>query len=210
MRTPPGGSARATAWTSGELQRFLAVTEFDRLRALWRVAATSGARRGELAGLAWRSFDFEAATLTIGRQRHVDGSFGPPKSARSCRTIALDPETVRLLVEHREAQLAERALAGEATTRGGDLVFCDELGRPIHPHQLSRLFIRHRQAAGIPVGSLHTLRHTAATLMLTAGVPLHVAAARLGDDLRTVLRPPVCRGPTGTRPSEWQRYSAQP
>jgi integrase len=46
---------------------------------------------------------------------------------------------------------------------------------------------RHREAAGIPVGSLHTLRHTAATLMLVNGIPVHVAAARLGDDPRTVL-----------------------
>lgn len=37
------------------------------------------------------------------------------------------------------------------------------------------------------MGTLHTLRHTAATLMLTAGVPLHVVAARLGDDPKTVL-----------------------
>jgi integrase len=46
-----------------------------------------------------------------------------------------------------------------------------------------------RKAAGIPTGSLHILRHTAATLALTATppVPLHVVAGRLGDDPKTVL-----------------------
>jgi integrase len=36
---------------------------------------------------------------------------------------------------------------------------------------------------------LHSLqlRHTAATLALTSGVPIHIVAARLGDDPKTVL-----------------------
>jgi integrase len=64
-----------------------------------------------------------------------------------------------------------------------------ELGRPIHPQRLSDWFTRFRKAAGIPTGSLHILRHTAATLALTATppVPLHVVAGRLGDDPKTVL-----------------------
>jgi integrase len=69
------------------------------------------------------------------------------------------------------------------------LVFCDELGRFINPQRLTDAFRRHRKAAGIPVGSLHILRHTSATLALTAlpPVPLHVVAGRLGDDPKTVL-----------------------
>jgi integrase len=46
---------------------------------------------------------------------------------------------------------------------------------------------KHRKAAGISAGTLRTLRHTAATLMLTSGIPVHIAAARLGDDPKTVL-----------------------
>ncbi len=44
-------------------------------------------------------------------------------------------------------------------------------------------------AWGIPSGSLHVLRHTAATLALTATppVPLHVVAGRLGDDPKTLV-----------------------
>jgi integrase len=57
----------------------------------------------------------------------------------------------------------------------------------IHPQHLTWRFARLREAAGIPFGSLHVLRHTAATLMLTNGIPLHVAAARLGDNPNTLL-----------------------
>jgi integrase len=113
-------------------------------------------------------------------------NFGPPKSARSLRTIALDPETVNLLRAHRETQLLERDFAGDAYV-DSDLVFCDELGGPIHPDRLTARFGWHRKAAGVPTGTLHTLRHTAATLALTSGVPVHIVAARLGDDPKTVL-----------------------
>ena len=46
----------------------------------------------------------------------------------------------------------------------------------------------HRKAAGVPTGSLHTLRHTAATLALTSGVPVHIVAARLGDSPTEILK----------------------
>lgn len=66
-------------------------------------------------------------------------------------------------------------------------MFRNELGGPIHPQRLTQWFSEQRKAAGIPTGTLHTLRHTAATLALTAGVPVHIVAARLGNDPKTVL-----------------------
>jgi integrase len=147
-------------------------------------------RRGELVGLSWRALDFDGARLEISQQLLATQgglSFGPPKSRRSRRTIALDSETVTALREHREVQLAEREFAVDSY-EDSDLVFADELGRPIHPDQLSKLFKHHRKAAGIPTGSVHVLRHSAATAMLTNGVvPVHIAAARLGDTPTTIL-----------------------
>jgi integrase len=113
-------------------------------------------------------------------------SFGPPKSSRSRRTIALDRGTVEALRVHRDVQLTERAFAGPAY-RDDDLVFCDQLGNHIYPFRLTEWFRQHRDGAGLPAGSLHTLRHTAATLALTGGVPVHIVAARLGDNPTTVL-----------------------
>jgi integrase len=103
------------------------------------------------------------------------------------RTIALDAETVEALRRHRETQLLERAFAGEAYA-DHDLVFADELGAPIYPQRLTEAFQRERKTAGLVSGSLHVLRHTHATLALTNGVRVHVAAARIGDRPETVLR----------------------
>ncbi len=186
MADPPArGRSRASAWTASELRRFLDHVADDRLCALWRLAATTGMRRGELAGLTWRALDLEGARLSV-EQQLTEAGFGPPKSARSRRTVALDPETVDTLSVHRDTQLLERGCAVDAY-QDHDLVFADELGGPLRPQQLTRQFARLRQAAGIPTGTLHTLRHTAATLALTAGVPVHIVAARLGDRPEQVL-----------------------
>ena len=145
--------------------------------------------RGELAGLTWRTLDLDAGRLSVEQQlvpTRGGASFGPPKSARSRRTVALDSETVRCLRDHQEAQILERAFAADAYA-DADLVFADELGGAIHPQRLTEWFGNHRRAAGIATGTLHVLRHTAATLALTAGVPIHIVAARLGDDPKTVL-----------------------
>jgi integrase len=184
---PQGGSL---VWTATELARFLEHVREDRLFVLWRLAATTGMRRGELAGLTWRCLDLETARLSVERQllptRGGGVSFGPPKSARSRRTIALDNETVAVLRNHRATQLLERDFAGDAYS-DQDLVFAEALGGLIRPQWLTKRFGELRKAAGIPTGTLHTLRHTAATLMLTSGIPVHIVAARLGDDPKTVL-----------------------
>jgi integrase len=191
MADPPTrGGSRAHAWTAGELRRFLDHVADDRLAALWRLAATTGMRRGELAGLTWRALDLDGARLAVEQQlvpTRGGATFGAPKSARSRRTVALDPQTVDMLRAHRETQLLERDFAGPAYV-DHDLVFADALGGPTHPQRLTEWFSAHRKAAGVLTGSLHTLRHTAATLALTSGVPVHIVAARLGDAPTEILR----------------------
>jgi integrase len=190
MADPPARMrSRASTWTASEVRRLLEHVRDDRLFALWRLAATSGMRRGELLGVTWQALDLDGARLQVDQQvipARGGVSFGPPKSARSRRTLALDPGTVEALRAHRDTQRLERDFAADAYG-DRDLVFCDELGGPLHPGSLSRTFTGYRKAAGVPTGSLHTLRHTVATLALTAGVPVHIVAARLGDDPRVVL-----------------------
>jgi integrase len=186
LADPPAlAHTRVQAWTATELRRFLEHVQGDRLFGLWRLAATTGMRRGELLGLTWRALDIEAGRLSV-EQQLTPGGFGPPKSARSRRTVALDPETVDALRQHRDAQLLERDFAADAY-QDHDLVFCDELGVPLRPNWLTERFREQRDAARMAVGTLHVLRHTSATLALTAGVPVHIVAARLGDHPKVVL-----------------------
>ena len=66
---------RVTAWTATELRRFLDQCRGDRLFALWRLAATTGMRRGELLGLSLLSLDLPGARLRVERQLLKSGEF---------------------------------------------------------------------------------------------------------------------------------------
>jgi integrase len=173
---------RFTVWTDSELRTLLDVVADDRLAALWRLAVATGARRGELLGVTWLNYSFEQSTVTIAQQvvpTRGGVTIAECKTKGSHRTIRLDAETVATLERHREAQIAEKEHAGDAYD-DRDLIFCDELGAPINPQRLTDAWREHRAAAGIRPGRLHDVRHTAATHLLTAGVPVHVVAARLG------------------------------
>lgn len=57
-------------------------------------------------------------------------------------------------------------------------VFAKPDGRPTHPHLLSDAFKKLVKRSGLPRIRLHDLRHTHATLMLKAGVPVKVEIGR--------------------------------
>jgi len=60
-------------------------------------------------------------------------------------------------------------------------VFTRENGSLINPDLFSDdWFNRHRKAAGLPSIRFHDLRHTYATLSLSAGIPLKIVSQRLG------------------------------
>jgi integrase len=126
--------------------------------------------------------DFEGARLAV-RQTliMVEGrpQMSTPKTRRSRRTVDLDGRTLTTLRAWQQVQLAERARWGEAWQDRG-LVFTREDGSPINPDGWSGTFERHLRQAGLPVIRLHDLRHTHATLLLSAGVNPKVTSERLG------------------------------
>ena len=61
------------------------------------------------------------------------------------------------------------------------LVFGDIEGRHRNPEHVSRQFARDlERCPDVPAIRLHDLRHTHATILLLAGVPVHVVSQRLG------------------------------
>jgi len=97
-------------WTLRQLITFLVGVENDRLAALWWLIALRGLRRGEAAALDRDDLDSEARELTITRQLvALPGELycGPPKSRASVRTIALDQDGTRRLVDQAVRQAIE-------------------------------------------------------------------------------------------------------
>jgi integrase len=179
--------AAMRVWTADELARFLGAMTGHRHHALWEVASSTGLRRGELCGLCWSDVDLDAGTVTVRHRvvlgpegyRHEDGT----KSNHSARTIDLDARTVAILRTHRLEQL-EKRVAASGAWEDGDIVFTDERGRWLSPPGVTQTFRRavrpSKAEPGVPPLTLHGLRHTHATLLLKAAIPLHVVSRRLG------------------------------
>ena len=92
------------------------------------------------------------------------------------------------LAAWRKRQASERLAAGPAWQDHG-LVFVDELGVPPHPETITRWWREAVARAGLPAIRLHDARHTAATMLLRAGVPVKVVAQRLGHaDVAVTMR----------------------
>lgn len=183
---PPRASAdnrpAMKTWTAEQVRIFLNYIAKHRLYAAFVVLATTGMRRGEALGLRWDDVDpvtgrasVVQTVIVVNHQVRI----GSPKTAAGRRTVALDPFTVSALREHRQRQLAERLLMGAGFTDHG-LVFCHPDGGPLHPERFSRTFSEQAAKAGLPSIRLHDLRHTWATLALSAGVHPRVAQERMG------------------------------
>jgi integrase len=186
-------------WTAPQLSGFLAwANERDCADAVaWRVLAFTGVRRGELLALQWRDFDAGAARLSVRRsagivktkgegERLVEGQ---TKSGLQ-RVVDLDPQTVDALKRYRLA----RAGLSLQLVRDEALIFSDLNGGHLNPDRFSRRFTRSLTLAqaqlgpgALPIIRVHDLRHTHATLLLAAGVPVKVVSERLGHATVTIM-----------------------
>jgi integrase len=168
--------------TARDLGRLLDATAEGPYGPIYALAATTGLRLGEILGLAWA--DVSDGRLTVRRSlalAHGNGwELAEPKSARSRRTIPLPARAQLALEVQRTRQRFARNAAGDAWQDRAGLVFTDAVGRPLRPEAVSRAFGKARDAAGVPRIRFHDLRHSAATTLLAAGVPLAVISEWLG------------------------------
>ena len=150
---------------------------------LW-LAATTGARRGELCALRWSDLDLDAGTVLIARSLvEGQGSELVEKDTKThaSRRIALDKGSSSQLRRHRE-RCERRAAECAASIGASAFVFSSDPqgSRPWIPNDVTKRFIRVRQAVGMHDVRLHDLRHFTATRLLAEGVPVRTVSGRLG------------------------------
>jgi len=153
------------------------------LELFFRLAAVTGARRGQLCALRWCDVDLERRAISFVRSLAEGRSGGlvvvPTKNRRRNR-VSIDPTTADLLIEHLER--AQRRADGAGVERSKDAyVFAwDAAGAdPWKPNWVTKRFIDLRGEVGMQGHRLHDLRHFLATEMLAAGDAVPVVAARL-------------------------------
>ncbi len=155
--------------------------------------AATGLRRGEVLALRWEDVDLVAGTLRVHRAVEETRTSGVsvkdrPKTRGSRRTITIDDGLVSLLKAEWKRQAEDQLKLGRRVARDILIYHPDpiEPTKPWSPDWFSRKFGRAAATRGFKGVSLHSLRHTAATLWLLGGAPVHVVAARLGHHSPTV------------------------
>lgn len=178
---PRGPDKEMPTWSGEEVRRFLWAVRSDRLFAMWALLCMTGMRRGEVLGLRWSDIDLDGSRVSVQRQVVAVGyevAVSPPKTRRGKRVVMLDAFTVEALRERLADHRREQAIVGAAVPDG--FVFDRADGSALHPMSVTKHFGSLAAGCGLPRIRLHDLRHTAATLALSAGVHPKVVSERLG------------------------------
>ncbi len=129
--------------------------------------AKTGMRFSEALALTPKDFDFSHQTLSISKTWDYKGNGGflPTKNKSSVRKIPLDWQTVIQF-----AGLIKELDENKPIFVSGK----------VYNSTVNSLLARHCKKAGVPVISVHSLRHTHASILLFAGVSIASVARRLG------------------------------
>jgi integrase len=155
-----------------ESNRLLAATPPEHL-AMVVTALKTGLRIGELLALRWEHVDLVAGVLRV-RRAVWKGREGAPKNGQP-RDIPMTPLLIERLKAHRHLR--------------GPYVFCHEDGRPLTRDSLKRVLPPACRRAGLRPIQWHSLRHSFASQLVMAGVPLKAVQELLGHaDIRMTMR----------------------
>lgn len=205
VKRPKVDQSEAHYLTPGQVQDLLDAAHGSRYAPMFTLLVNTGMRRGEALALRWTDVDFDEGLVRVrGTLSRVAGDLvvTAPKTAKSVRVIPLSSAAADLLKAVRLQQKKERLAAGSQWRQTG-FVFTTELGEPCDPRNALRALkaaqSKHnramdqaiREARGeaersalgaqkLPPIGLHTLRHSAASIMLSNGVPLKVVSELLG------------------------------
>ena len=161
------------ALTKNELAELMNDLKDNRFYMVAYIAANTGMRLGEILGLTWNNVNFKTATITVDKQwkvlKNSKLGFGPLKSKNSLRNIPMSQNFISELKKYKRT----------AVTDTNNRVV------PFNHNAISKhLNPELRRFAGI---SMHELRHTYATMLISNGVDFKTAAEILGHDVKQTM-----------------------
>lgn len=186
----PESREEPLTWEPAQVAHFLDFHSEDRLICMWRFVLLRGFRRGELAGLADADVDLDEGIVAVNVALIQVGKrlvWGRPKSRAGGRVVDLDDGSITAARARRAQRKRERLAAGEVWQES-EQFFTREDGSPLAPDWISRRFKAMAKEAGLPVIKLHAARHTAASLMLEAGLDVRIVQDVLGHSTSVLTR----------------------
>lgn len=141
-------------------------------------------RRGELLGLRFSDIDFSTNTVAICHSlvETEDSKVCVLKDCKtedSCREMVVSDYTMKLLKKQRAIYKANKLKYGK-DFNDKEFVVCQEDGSPFLPKSFTRKWARTLEKHGLRHIKLHGTRHSAISLLLSEGIPLHIVQQRAG------------------------------
>ena len=156
-------------WTPDEFNQFIDAVPEGYYRAFFTFQYWCGTRRGEAMALC--KDDFKGNKARIHRQiKHFSNGFYGLKTGTSERTIAIDKKTYKYLKPYIDSACP--------------FVFGGERSLPIT--NIQRELEAGIQKSGVKRIRLHDFRHSHASLLIAAGVPIIAVSKRLGHSSITI------------------------
>lgn len=181
LKLPNAERRNARSLTPAEIQALRGACRGDWTFPLIELALATGARRGELLALTWADVDWISGAVTISKsleQTRAGLRIKEPKGKKT-RSFALPRTAVAALQFRRDEQAEHAKTFGKDFRKDLNLIFSEPNGDYLTPDLVSQIIVRRMKKAGIN-GSIHMLRHSHASVLLSAGVPLPAVSARLG------------------------------
>ena len=156
-------------------------------RVVFSTLLLTGMRRGELLGLEWPDIDFDAGVIHIRRTSQYAPGAGiytdTTKTEQSMRPLSAPAELLSMLRQYRVEQWERRLRLGDMWAKEWaehPRLFTQWDGKPMHPNAPYQELQKLLKRSGLPKVSLHSLRHTNATLLIRNGADVRTVSGRLG------------------------------
>jgi integrase len=151
------------------------------LQTFLEMCVATGCRRGEVLALRWSDIRNNKVFVDRSLCQTRDGLVYKTTKTEEPRDIALPPGTAGVLEAHRLRQDKFRRQFGPDYRADLDLIFANPDGTELKPDSISATVSRICRRLGLPKGSsLHTVRHSHASILLEKGVALTTVSERMG------------------------------
>lgn len=185
-------------FTKEEQEKFLLSIIGHPYELAFKLSLGTGLRLGELIALKWTDIDFINNTINVNkalktvtmidreRNRNLKLIEQSPKTESSYRTVPVPSNIMSELKSHLKDQ--DRIKKDNEFYTDLDYVFTDRVGKPYDPKKLPRNFKSVLKKMGHRDMKYHSMRHSYATRLFEANIPVKTVQKLLGHkDITTTM-----------------------